>query len=175
MNIRFTGIAILLIAAMLTFSGCQNTSTPTGSISQENSSFTEENTGDNKTVPMGEPHPDHVNTDYEYDIMGDTLVVKLDSNQTTGGSWTASEMVNLEETDSFYTQNDSSESMTGVGGIETHALTATTAGIGSVRLVYGQPWEGGSTFEIYDVTMTIDDELNISDVQFVKKETAENE
>lgn len=175
MIITKSTILIMILAMLLTICGCQSSSDNPDSTFQENSCFTEGGMGDNKTVPMGEVHPDHMITDYDYDIQGDTLVVKLNSNQTTGASWIATGLVNLEETDSFYTQDDSKEGMTGVGGTETHSLTATAAGSGFVRLIYGQQWEGGSTFEIYDVTMTIDDDLNISDVQFVKDETGENE
>ena len=124
---------------------------------------------------MDQNHPDHINTDYVYDILGDTLVVKLESNQTTGSSWTASELLNLEETESYYTPEENTENMVGTGGVETHAFTATGTGTGSFRLIYGQPWEGGGTYEIYNVTMTIDEDLNISDVQFETEEVGEKE
>ena len=165
-------ILITILILLMTLCGCQSTSEQ-GSFS-ENSSFTEDD-GNNKTVSPDEKHPDHVNTNYVYDIMGDTLVVKLDSNQTTGCSWEASDLVRLSETESYYTADENTENLVGTGGTETHALTATEAGTGSVRFVYGQHWEGGNTFEIYNVTMTIDEDLNISDVQFETEEVGEKE
>ena len=174
MKYRTYSILILILITIIALCGCQDSSL-SGSTVPENSSFTEGDAESNSTVPIGENHPDHINTDYVYDIMGDTLVIKLDSNQTTGCSWTASDLLNLEETESYYTPEENTENMVGTGGVETHAFTATGTGTGSFRLIYGQQWEGGGTYEKYNVTMTIDEDLNISDVQFETEEVGEKE
>ena len=161
-NIWILFITFVLVMALCS---CQSSTSDNGS------------TGGSSVIPDPETssYTEEDALDYVYDIMGDTLVVKLNSNQSTGCSWAASELVNLEETESYYTQKESTPEMTGVGGIETHAFKAVGSGEASLILTYGQHWENGRIFEQYHVTVDVDDELNITDVQFQNDQLPDNE
>ena len=161
-NIWILFVALILVLALCS---CQ-TSTPNNG-SASGSSYTP----DTETSSFPEEEP----LDYVYDIMGDTLVVKLDSNQTTGCTWAASDLVNLEETESSYSQEENTANLTGVGGIETHVFRAVAPGEASMILTYGQHWENGRIFEQYQVTVEVDEELNITDVLFQTEQVPENE
>lgn len=75
---------------------------------------------------------------------GQTLVITLDSNPTTGFKW---ERVTTEDKtlqqigEADYTQDPQGKDMVGVGGQETLRFKAEQAGQTTLELVYHQPWE----------------------------------
>ena len=109
----------------------------------------------------------------DYEIDGSSLVVTLESNQSTGCSWAVSEEVNLKETDSVYIENDRNGEMVGAGGFERHTLSSTSPGEASATFSYGQQWEGGSIYRILHVTMKVGEDLRISDVRFKEEKIPE--
>ena len=104
------------------------------------------NDGDNgKTVKVG---------------VGGTVVLTLESNPTTGFSWTGVDKVDkdilkLERND--YRQNANPAGMVGVGGRTTIAYRALKPGKAKIDLTYMQPWEPDSEFNTnYTVTVEVE-------------------
>ena len=103
------------------------------------------NDGDNgKTVKVG---------------VGGTVTLTLESNPTTGFSWTKVENVDknilkLEKND--YKQNANPGRMVGVGGKTTIVYRALKAGTAKIDLTYMQPWEPDSQYNTnYKVTVEV--------------------
>ena len=104
------------------------------------------NQGDNgKTVKVG---------------VGGTVVLTLESNPTTGFSWTKVDQVDksilkLERND--YRQNANPAGMVGVGGRATITYRALKPGKAKIDLTYMQPWEPDSEFNTnYTVTVEVE-------------------
>lgn len=75
---------------------------------------------------------------------GQVLVVELDSNVTTGYSWSVAELPNgvLEQDgEAVYTQPERNLGLVGAGGVETLRFKAVKAGEGALKLAYRRPWE----------------------------------
>lgn len=73
---------------------------------------------------------------------GQTVVVALDSNPTTGYSWAVSEVdqnVLRQVGDPSY--QSANTNLTGAGGVETFRFEAANAGLTTLKLVYRRPWE----------------------------------
>ncbi len=73
---------------------------------------------------------------------GQTVVVALDSNPTTGYSWAVSDVdqnVLRQVGNSSYQSSNSN--LTGAGGVETFQFEAENAGLTTLKLVYRRPWE----------------------------------
>ena len=77
--------------------------------------------------------------------VGQTLVITLASNPSTGYSWTVSGApdsgVLTQDGDITYTATNPDVVMPGSGGSETVRFTATAAGTTTVVLDYRRPWE----------------------------------
>ena len=104
------------------------------------------NDGDNgKTVKVG---------------VGGTVTLTLESNPTTGFSWTGTDKVDkdiltLERND--YKQKASPAGMVGVGGRDTIVYRALKKGKAKIDLTYMQPWEPDSEFITkYSVTVEVE-------------------
>lgn len=104
------------------------------------------NDGDNgKTVKIG---------------VGGTVVLTLETNPTTGFSWTKVDKVDknilkLERND--YKQNANPAGMVGVGGRTTIVYRALKKGKAKIDLTYMQPWEPDSQFNTdYAVTVEVE-------------------
>ena len=104
------------------------------------------NDGDNgKTVKVG---------------VGGTVTLTLESNPTTGFSWTGTDKVDkdiltLERND--YKQKASPAGMVGVGGRDTIVYRALKKGKAKIDLTYMQPWEPESEFITkYSVTVEVE-------------------
>jgi len=81
---------------------------------------------------------------------GDVFTVALDSNATTGFSWTEQAKIAdgtiLRQTGHEYITpraNDDNKPVTGMSGIEEWWFTAGQAGITTATMSYSHPWEGG--------------------------------
>jgi inhibitor of cysteine peptidase len=92
--------------------------------------------------------------------VGGTVTLTLESNPTTGFSWTGVDKVDkdilkLERND--YKQNASPAGMVGVGGRDTIVYRALKKGKAKVDLTYMQPWEPDSEFITkYSVTVEVE-------------------
>lgn len=89
-----------------------------------------------------------------------TITLTLETNPTTGFSWTGVDKVDkdifkLERND--YKQNASPAGMVGVGGRNTIVYRALKKGKAKIELVYMQPWEPDSEFNTkYSVTVEVE-------------------
>ncbi len=89
--------------------------------------------------------------------VGDTVKLVLDTNPTTGFSWSKMDKVDqsilkLEKND--YQQNANPGRMVGVGGKTTIVYRAVKPGTAKIDLTYMQPWEPDSKFNT-DFTVTV--------------------
>ena len=88
------------------------------------------------------------------------VLLALDSNATTGFSWTGAEKVDrnilkLEKED--YLENAHPAGMVGVGGKTVIVYRALKPGKAKIDLVYMQPWEPDSKFNTnYSVTVEVE-------------------
>jgi predicted secreted protein len=81
---------------------------------------------------------------------GDVFTIALDSNATTGFSWTEKAKIAdvniLKQTEQQYIaprSNDNTRPVTGMSGIEEWRFVAGGTGITTVMMSYSRPWEGG--------------------------------
>ena len=76
---------------------------------------------------------------------GETLRLRLEANATTGYSWEIAELPRiLRRTGSGYeapAQPRGRPPIAGAGGTQNFTFAARTAGRGTLRLVYRQPWD----------------------------------
>ena len=89
--------------------------------------------------------------------VGDTVKLVLDTNPTTGFSWTKidkvdSSILKLEKNE--YKQNANPGRLVGVGGATTIVYRAVKPGTAKIDLTYMQPWEPDSKFNT-DYTVTV--------------------
>ena len=88
--------------------------------------------------------------------VGDLLIVKLDSNKTTGYSWNLSAIsdtsVITKVSDEYITPPPSDPPIVGQGGYEKWTFEALAAGTANISMKYFQPWnsaaEPAATFSI---------------------------
>lgn len=125
-----------MIAIASIFAGCTtttNTPTPTPvptavptQTPAQAKTFDESNNG--QTVPVKK---------------GDTVVIKLNENPTTGYMWntTLTPGITSAAANGTYVQNQTPAGMVGVGGIRTWNLTITDNGTQTFRGVYMRSWE----------------------------------
>ena len=89
-----------------------------------------------------------------------TVILSLESNPTTGFSWTGVDKVDkdilkLERND--YKQNASPAGMVGVGGTTVIVYRALKKGTAKIDLTYMQPWNPDSEFNTnYSVTVEVE-------------------
>jgi inhibitor of cysteine peptidase len=81
---------------------------------------------------------------------GDTFTIALDSNATTGFSWTEQAKIAdgniLKQTGHEYIApraNDDTKPVAGMSGIEEWWFTAGQTGTTTATMTYSRPWEGG--------------------------------
>lgn len=91
---------------------------------------------------------------------GQTLVVELVSNPTTGYSWEVAQVdssVLLQEGDAEYTPEDTSSELVGSGGRETLRFTAVAPGQTTLTLIYQRPFEEDvPPAETFSVQVTVE-------------------
>ena len=75
-------------------------------------------------------------------ISGETLVVKLASNRSTGYAWTVSgDPAPLKLDKTSYHKSTKSTASVGSPGVQIFHFSAATAGIATLNLVYRRSWE----------------------------------
>jgi inhibitor of cysteine peptidase len=91
--------------------------------------------------------------------VGETLLVTLDSNPTTGYSWELSqsdESVLEQKGEAEYKQAPGSQGLIGAGGKETFRFEAVGAGQTTLELIYHRPWEQGvPPVKTYSLEVTV--------------------
>ena len=87
---------------------------------------------------------------------GDTLVVSLDSNPTTGYSWQIAEIDSsllIQEGEAGF---ESESEAPGSGGIETFHFKALASGESELKLIYHRLWEEGvDPLEVFSITVVV--------------------
>ncbi len=76
--------------------------------------------------------------------LGQTVVVALDSNPTTGYSWVVSSVdqnILRQDGDSSYQSSNSNPGVMGAGGVQSFRFEAANPGTTTLTLVYRRPWE----------------------------------
>jgi inhibitor of cysteine peptidase len=77
---------------------------------------------------------------------GETLVVRLDANPSTGFSWTALDTapaILTVDGEPVYTPREGAANTAGAGGVTTYRLRATAAGRGTLAFAYRRAWDTG--------------------------------
>lgn len=87
--------------------------------------------------------------------VGDTVIVSLDANATTGYEWqfTAGETFTI--VGSTYVPDPNPDNLAGKGGTQVVTLKVTKAGTSDLLGRYVRPWETPSPSPAADVTVTI--------------------
>jgi len=77
---------------------------------------------------------------------GDTLVVRLDANPSTGYSWTALDAapaILVPDGEPVYRPREAAANTAGAGGVTTFRLRAISAGRGTLAFAYRRAWDTG--------------------------------
>ena len=91
--------------------------------------------------------------------VGDTVIVRLAGNPTTGYSWTqlagdAAVLVPAAEEPAY--SSEAAEGVVGAGGTYTFSWTAQAAGTTTLELAYRRPWETDvAPIETFTVTIEV--------------------
>jgi predicted secreted protein len=87
--------------------------------------------------------------------VGDTVVVSLDANATTGYEWrfTAGDTFTIEKSE--YVPDPNSENVAGAGGTQVVTLKVTKAGTSDLTGTYVRPWETPSPSPAAEMTVTV--------------------
>jgi inhibitor of cysteine peptidase len=90
--------------------------------------------------------------------VGDTFILKLGSNQTTGFEWGEEAVIEdtsvLKQTGYEYVEPDGD--VVGAAGQEVWTFEALKKGTTKVSMSYDRPWEGGEKGEwTYEITVTV--------------------
>ncbi|MBN1972768.1 MAG: protease inhibitor I42 family protein [Sedimentisphaerales bacterium] len=75
--------------------------------------------------------------------VGESFVIKLESNRTTGYSWRLAELKSgiVEKVSDVYKPNETAGNIVGSGGIEEWTFKAVAKGTVTITLEYARPWE----------------------------------
>lgn len=88
---------------------------------------------------------------------GDSIILFLNENPTTGFSWSEPEYNQklLKLISNSYERSEVSSEILGAGGVRTIKFSAIDKGKVSVKLVYRRPWKGGETAEEFTANFKI--------------------
>ena len=92
---------------------------------------------------------------------GDTILVVLPGNPTTGYSWAAaldeeSAAILTQEGEPVYAEDAVEDNVVGGGGAFTFTFTAADEGEATIKLVYARPWESAAPLETFEATITVE-------------------
>ena len=105
---------------------------------------------------------------------GQSLALTLESNPTTGYSWTAAQEGELFEIQSYYTAQPQSVPMSGSGGWQRFILTPKQAGTAELSFRYSRPWEPSEADPSFRCTLAISEDLQITVTEDSFAEAAES-
>jgi predicted secreted protein len=87
---------------------------------------------------------------------GETFIINLDANETTGYSWS----VNIGDSDILTLDSNEYEAeetdTVGAGGMTVLTFTANEAGETTIELTYSQDWDGGETANDITINTTVE-------------------
>ena len=98
-----------------------------------------------------------------------TMKISLESNPSTGYSWTVTQDTELFDVSDEYIESQSEEGMVGVGGQQVFTLEPKAVGTTDVTFVYSRPWEDSSendTTVSYTVVVTKDMQITVDATKF---------
>ncbi|WP_292464453.1 protease inhibitor I42 family protein [Methanolobus sp.] len=81
------------------------------------------------------------NTEIVRALKGDTIIIELQENPTTGYSWNLSASSGLSLVNDTYVQHSADEGLTGVGGVHVWTFDLIENGVQNISAVYKRPWE----------------------------------
>lgn len=133
------GAAALVLAALVLGAGCGS-----GDPAEQSSP---------RTITVAPSAPAGMTVDA---AVGDTVVVSLAANATTGYGWqfTAGDTFTIEKSE--YVPDPDPEGLAGAGGTQVVTLKVTAAGSSDLSGVYVRAWETPSPSPAAEVTVTID-------------------
>ena len=88
--------------------------------------------------------------------VGDTVIVTLDANPTTGYEWTFTGGDTFSIEKSEYVPDPNPDQLVGKGGAQVVTLLVTRAGESDLLGTYARSWETASPGSVPDATVTID-------------------
>ena len=93
--------------------------------------------------------------------VGDTIVVVLQGNPTTGYSWIGdldddSAAILEQQGDPVYTEEATGENVVGSGGTFTFTFTAAGEGEATLRLIYARSWEDQAPEQTFEATVAVE-------------------
>lgn len=110
-------LVIFLLTTICFFGGCATAG----------KTYTESNDGDSLNLKIN-----------------DLIIIRLESNPTTGYKWNLSEESNsgiISLVSSEFTEKESKENLVGAGGFETLTFKAVSSGSTAIILTYNRSWE----------------------------------
>ncbi len=93
---------------------------------------------------------------------GQTLLLTVASNPTTGYSWTAAQDGELFDIRSYYVAEPQDEPVSGAGGWQSFILTPKAPGTARVSFTYSRPWEASGADIQFTYTVEISEALGLS-------------
>lgn len=120
-----------------------------------------ENTGDNNVTagtitPLSREYSENESQRTVYAITGDTIVVNLEENPTTGYSWNMTYSSGLELKEDIYLEKSTNVHLVGAGGSHKWIFEVTNTGKQSISAVYVRSWEERTGIEnSYDLTIMV--------------------
>jgi inhibitor of cysteine peptidase len=87
--------------------------------------------------------------------VGDTIVVSLEANPTTGYTWELTAGDTIEVASSEYVADPNPDEMSGAGGTQVVTLKVTKAGASDLTGMYRQQWNSPSPGAQPDFSMTV--------------------
>lgn len=139
-------VLVLALAAMLIVCGC--TTQPDGptTMTPTATATTLATAVPTTPAPQGEGamkvyNESANNSTVKISLGGDTIMVSLAENPTTGYSWNASVTKGLSIVNDTYLPGSQSQTMVGAGGTHSWILNGTAAGMQKFSAVYMRPWE----------------------------------
>jgi inhibitor of cysteine peptidase len=168
MNIRLVTVAAVVLLVCMA-SGCVSYSKDTGSNNSidNNGNATQnveeqaENT-DNSDVAIGTVSTlshQFSETDSQstaYAIVGDTIIVELKENPTTGYSWNMTYSKGLKLTEDAFLETSTNVTLVGAGGSHMWTFEVTETGEQNISAIYKRPWEETTGNEnSYELTIQV--------------------
>ncbi len=98
-------------------------------------------------------------------VTGQTLLLAVESNPTTGFSWQTEQDRELFDIRSFYVAEPQTEPVSGSGGWECFILTPKQPGAAKVSFTYSRPWEPGETDPSFTCSFEISQDKGITVIE----------
>lgn len=95
-------------------------------------------------------------------VTGQTVMLTVESNPTTGFSWAAEQDQDLFDVRSYFVSEPQEEPVDGSGGWEIFLLTPKQAGTARLTMTLSRPWEPGETDTQITCMFEIADDLTIT-------------